>query len=153
MLVQNHIKGPFDPKYIGDYRVVSLKGNQVEVQPANGGPTEMKHIKHVKYILPADRYIKQLPDYSVFGRKTTLRMNPDHIPDLHWNLADTYHTTSIGHADTQNTVVSAHYIDVETLSHARGDRCGDWCGTTLNTNTSTSQSNREITICSIIPIN
>ena len=21
-----HVKGPFDPKYIGDYRVVSLKG-------------------------------------------------------------------------------------------------------------------------------
>ena len=36
---------------MGDYRVVSLKGNQVEVQPAIGGPTEMKHIKHVKYIL------------------------------------------------------------------------------------------------------
>ena len=51
VLVQNHLKGPFDPKYMGDYRVVSLKGNQVEVQPANGGPTEMKHIKHVKYIL------------------------------------------------------------------------------------------------------
>ena len=43
VLVQNHIKGPFDPKYIGNYRVVSLKGNQVEVQPAIGGPTEMKH--------------------------------------------------------------------------------------------------------------
>ena len=39
MLVQNHVKGPFGPKYIGDYRVVSLKGNQVEVHPANGGPT------------------------------------------------------------------------------------------------------------------
>ena len=54
MLVQKHIKEPFDPKYIGDYRVVSLKGNQVEVQPAIGGPTEMKHIKHLKYILPAN---------------------------------------------------------------------------------------------------
>ena len=72
VLVQNHIKGPFDPKYIGDYRVDSLKGNQVEVQPAIGGPTEMNHIKHVKYILPADQYIKQLPDYSAFGRKTML---------------------------------------------------------------------------------
>ena len=80
MLVQNHIKGPFDPKYIGDYRVVSLRGNQVEVQPVIGGPTEMKHIKHVKYILPADQYIKQLPDDSAFGRKTMLRMNPDQIP-------------------------------------------------------------------------
>ena len=49
--------------------------------------------------------------------------------------------------------MSAYYIDVETLSHARGDRCGDWCGTTLNTDTSTSQSNQEITVCSIFPIN
>ena len=31
VLVQNHVKGPFDPKFIGDYRVVSLKRNQVEV--------------------------------------------------------------------------------------------------------------------------
>ena len=158
MLVQNHLKGPFDPKYIGDYRVVSLKGNEVEVQPANGGPTEMKHIKHVKYILPTDRCINQLPDYSAFGRKTTLRMNPDYIPDLHWNLANTYHTTNIGYIDTQytvvtqNTVVSTHYIDVETLSYARGDKCEDWDGTTLNTDTSVSQSNRHDIICSILSI-
>ena len=31
VLIQNHNKGPFDLKYIGDYRVVSLKGNQVEI--------------------------------------------------------------------------------------------------------------------------
>ena len=42
VLVQNHTKGPFDPKYIGDYRVVSIKGNQIEVRPSIGGPTEMK---------------------------------------------------------------------------------------------------------------
>ena len=67
-------------------------------------------------------------------------MNLDHIPDLHWNLANTYHTTSIGHTDTQTTVVSGPYIDVETLSCAREDKCGNQCGTTLNTDTSTSQS-------------
>ena len=49
-MVQNHTIGPSDPKYIGDYHVVSLKRNQVEVQPSIGGPTEMKHIKHVKII-------------------------------------------------------------------------------------------------------
>ena len=43
VLVQNHTKGPFDPKYIGDYRVVAIKGNQVEVKPSIGGSTEMKH--------------------------------------------------------------------------------------------------------------
>ena len=95
-MVQNHTKGPFNPKYVRDFCVVSLRENQVEVRPSIGGPTEMKHVKHVKYILPADQYVKQVPHYSAFGRKTTLRMNPDKIPDLHWNLANTYHTTNIG---------------------------------------------------------
>ena len=152
VLVQNHVRGPFDLKFVGDYRVVSLKGNQVEVQPANGGPTEMKHIKHVKYILPTDKYIKQLPDYSMFGRKTTLRMNPDYISDLHWKLVNTYHTTSIGHAEMQNTTASVHFINVETVSYANGDKCGKWCGTTLSTKMSTSRSKQEPTVCSIIPI-
>ena len=105
VLIQNHTKCPFDPKYIGDYRVVSLKGNQVEIQPANGGPTEMKHIKHIKYILPADKYINQLPNYSWFGRKTMLRINPDQIPDLHWKLVDAYHTTNIGQTEIKDITV------------------------------------------------
>ena len=102
-MVQNHLKVPFDPKYIGNYRVVSLKGNQVEIQPAVGGPTEMKHVKHVKYILPADWYVKQIPDYSTFGRKATLRLNPDKIPDLHWQLVNTSHTTNIGQLGLQTS--------------------------------------------------
>ena len=139
-LVQNHVKGPFDPKFIGDYRVIALKGNQVEIQPATGVPTEMKHIKCVKYILPTDRYINQLPNYSMFEKKTTLRMNPDHIPDLHWKLANTYHTTSIGCTELLSTTISIHYVTVETLCYAKSNKCGEWCGTVLNTNTSTSQS-------------
>ena len=139
VLVQNHVKGPFDPKYIGDYKVVALKGNQVEIQPATGGPTEMKHIKHVKYILPADRYIIQIPNYSMFGRKTTLRMNRDHIPDLHWRLASTYHTTSIGYTEPMSTI-SMHYVTVETLNCTKSNKCGEWYGTVLDTKTSTSQS-------------
>ena len=85
VLVQNHTKGPFDPKYIGDYCVVSIKGNQIKVRPSIGGPTEMKHMKHVKYVHPADQYIKQknVPDYSTFGRKAALRLNPKHITNLH----------------------------------------------------------------------
>ena len=152
VLVQNHVRGPFDPKFIGDYRVISLKGNQVEVQPANRGPTEMKHIKHIKNILPTDKYINQLPNYSMFGRKTTLRMNPDHILDLHWKLANTYHTTSIGCMELLPTTVSIHYVAVETLSYAKSNKYGEWCGTVLDTRTSTTQSKQISTICSIIPI-
>ena len=144
VLIQNHVKGPFDPKYIGDYRVVSLKGNQVEIQPVVGGPTEMKHIKHVKYILPTDKYIDQLPDYSGFGRKTTLRINPDQIPDLHWKLANTYHTMNIGQTEIENTMISVHDIAVKTLDCV--------CKTSLSTKTCTTPSRCEPIICSIIPI-
>ena len=113
VLVQNHTKGPFDPKYIGNYCVVSIKGNQVEVRPSIGVSTEMKHIKHVKYIHPMDQYIKHVPNYSTFGRKTTLRMNPRNIPDLHWQLENSLHTTNIG----QTTLhVSTPSVDVNTLS-------------------------------------
>ena len=79
-------------------------------------------------------------------------MNPDHIPDLYWNLANTYHTMNVGYIDTQNIVISTHYIDVETLSNAEGDRCEDWDGTTLNTDTSVTLSSQHNVICSIFPI-
>ena len=142
ILILNHNKGPFDQKYIGDYRVVSLKGNQVEIQPTVGGPTEMKHIKHIKYVLPADNYINKLPDYSRFGRKTTLRINPNQIPDLHWKLANTYHTTDIG--QTEITNVSIHDIIVNTFTCT--------CNTSLSTETYTTQSRCESLVCSVLPI-
>ena len=121
--------------------MVSLKGNQVEVQPAVGGPTEMKHIKHVKYILPADKYINKLPDYTSFGRKTTLRINPDQIPDLHWRLADSYHTMEIGQSEI--TTVSIHDILINTLT------CTD--NPCLDTKMYTVQSRCEPS-CSLLPI-
>ena len=110
----------------------------------------MKHVKHVKYILSVDQYIKQISIYSDFGRKNTLRMNPDKIPDLHWNFMNTCHTTNIGQIDPQTTWVCTYYIDVDTLSHAEGDRCGSWCGTTLYTDKTILQSKREPIVCSVI---
>ena len=133
MLVQNHTKGPFDPKYVGDYQVVAIRGNQVEIRPLVGGPTEMDHVKYVKDILPADRYIKQIPDYTVFGRKTTLRLNPDEIPNLHWSLAASYNTTNIGLAISNTMTVSTNCIYVNTLSYVKGDKCKEWCGVSLST--------------------
>ena len=122
----------------------------MEIQPTVGGPTEMKHIKHNKYILPADRYIDQLLDYSGFGRKTTLRINPDQIPDLHWNLdlhwklANTYHTTKIGQTDTGTTSIYIHNITVKSLD-------GEY-KTSLSTETYTTQSRHEPLVCSVMPI-
>ena len=39
VLIKNQTAGPVDPKYIGDYRIVCLEGNQVELRPAEGGKT------------------------------------------------------------------------------------------------------------------
>ena len=104
----------------------------------------MKHIKHVKYILPTDRYIDQLPNYSGFGRKTTLRINPDQIPDLHWKLANTYHTTNIEQTEIGNASISIHDITVKTFDSV--------CKTSLNTETCITQSRCKSVVCSIIPI-
>ena len=67
ILIKNHTASPFDPKYVGDYRIVSFRGNQVELIPSTGGKTKMEHISNIKYIMPAERYISQLPDYEIFG--------------------------------------------------------------------------------------
>ena len=115
----------------------------MEIQPAAGGPTEMKHIKHVKYILPIDRYIDQLSDYSGFGRKTMVRINPDQIPDLHWKLANTYHTTNIGQTEIENTNISIHEITAKSFD--------SMCKTSLNTETCTTQRICKSIVCSVIP--
>ena len=49
-----------------------------------------------------------------FGRKTTLRINPNQIPDLHWKLADTYHTTVIG--QSQVTTLSVYDVQINKLT-------------------------------------
>ena len=40
VLIKNHTAGPFDPKYGGDYRVVKIIGNQVELVPSMGGKSK-----------------------------------------------------------------------------------------------------------------
>ena len=67
VLIKNHTASPFNPRYIGDYRIVSFKGNQVKLIPSTGGRSKMDHISNIKYIMPAERYISQLPDYEIFG--------------------------------------------------------------------------------------
>ena len=113
VMIKDHTAGPFDPVYKGNYRIVTIKGNQVEVTPTEGGKSQMVHITDVKYILPADNIIAKLPDYNHFGRKTKLRLNPQNIPDLNWELALTANTklvpttTTIIYTLSMNTVLTS----------------------------------------------
>ena len=80
-----HIRKTLDPRYEGTYRVVRVKGNQVEI--AHNGTvtlTKWAHITHLKPLLCADEIIEHLPKNDAFARKTKLALNPDKIPDLQW---------------------------------------------------------------------
>ena len=95
-LIKSHTAGLFDPKYVGDFRVVKVIGNQVKLVPSMGGKSKREHVKNVKYIKPAERVIAAIPDYSTFGRATKLRLNPLKILDLGWKWTDDLKTKSIG---------------------------------------------------------
>ena len=64
-------------------------------------------------MLLADNIIASLPDYSTFGRKTTLRLNPDKIPDLNWNIATQLNTTPIT-TKGKNTNAMAEMLFIST---------------------------------------
>ena len=40
--------------------------------------------------------IAAIPDYSIFGRATKLRLNPLNIPDLGWKWTDDLNSKGIG---------------------------------------------------------
>ena len=84
------------------------------------------------------------------AEKQHLRLNPDRIPDLHWSLADSYHTTDIGLTISDTKVISTNYIDINTLSYAHGDKCKMWCGVSLSTDVITVQGNIKSIICSTV---
>ena len=89
VLIKDHTAKAFQPRYVGNNRIISFKGNQVEVCKTEGGDTNWVHLTDIKYILPVDNIITKLPDYQSFCRKTKLRLNLDRIPNLHWNLSTT----------------------------------------------------------------
>ena len=95
VLVKDHMAKVFQPRFKENYRIVSQKGNQVEIQPAEGGETVKFHVTDVKKITSVEQAISQLPDYNKLGRLTKLRFNPKNIPDLDWQLASELNSTPI----------------------------------------------------------
>ena len=152
VLIKNHTAGPFDPRYIGDYHIVSFKGNQVELIPSTGGRSKMEHISNIKYIMPAERYISQLPDYEIFGHQTKLCLNPKNIPDLSWKWADTVNMQDVGkvtvshifHMDdllTQNAVETI-LVNTNVYTHSTTNLCTtvDVCKTVVSSSIKTCYS-------------
>ena len=80
-----HIRKALDPRYEGTYRVVRIKGNQVEIaHNRTVTPTKWAHVTHLKPLLHADEIINYLSKNDASNQKTKLALNPDKIPDLQW---------------------------------------------------------------------
>ena len=90
VMIRTHSEEQFKPLYKGYYRIISFKGNQVEILKINakkGKKPKMVHISDVKYVMPADSIIPHLPIPNQFGRMTKYNLNPKNVPDLGWKLS------------------------------------------------------------------
>ena len=101
LMLKKHDKKTFEKVYEGYYRVLQIRGNQVDVKFITGDQVKTVHIKDVKVVLPVDRVINEMPDYTKFGRKSKLDLDPMKIPDLNWDLSTKLHTQT-----TPTTTVS-----------------------------------------------
>ena len=83
ILIKNHTAKSFKPKYKGNYRIVKIHGNNVEIRDFRGN-ISMVHITDVKRTTlmeqVADDY-EQLGKQGRFSKKCIPR---DYIPDLNW---------------------------------------------------------------------
>ena len=78
-----HVRKTLSPRYEGNYRVISVKGNQVELaKEGTVQPTKWFHVSHIKPLLKATEVEKLLPAYDTFGRKTKLAIHPDSVPNV-----------------------------------------------------------------------
>ena len=90
--LRSHDAKSLEHRFKGEYRVVSIKGNQVQIIPKEGGPTKWAHIVDLKYILPIEAVISAIPTFDNSKRATKLNINPKNVPNLDWTLATTLNT-------------------------------------------------------------
>ena len=72
--------------------VMNLLLRSWDVQSVLGNQVKTVDIKDIKKIMPVDRVINEIPDYTKYGRKSKLDLDPAKIPDLNWILTTRTHT-------------------------------------------------------------
>ena len=91
VLVKDPDAAVFEPKYQPNFRVTAIFGNnRIEVQDERGHKS-IRRSAHVKYIVPSEKVIQQLPSEQVlknYGRSTKLLLAPKDIPDLQFDAAE-----------------------------------------------------------------
>ena len=112
--LRSHDAKSLELRFKGEYRVVSIKGNQVQIIPKEG-----VHIVDLKYILPVDAIISTIPPNDNAQRATKLTINPKNVPNLNWILATTLNTNfttqTLSIRDTQPKLTTTTVSTVNTL--------------------------------------
>ena len=85
VLLRNHVRGPWDPRYEPSYRIVKIHGRQLELRSPDG-KIRTSNIRDVKPQYPVDDILKHLPDHQAFGRQTKYVAHPNLLQDLGWDL-------------------------------------------------------------------
>ena len=104
VLLCNHTGKLLEPRFKDYFRILVIKGNQIQLMPIHGKETQWAHISDVKYVLPADAIIDHLTTKSISKRPSTLNIHPAREPDLQWQLATTLNTI---HSSTTNMTTTA----------------------------------------------
>ena len=92
VLVKDPDAAVFEPRYQPNFRVMAIFGNnRIEVQDERGHKS-IRRSAHVKYIVPSEKVVKQLPSEQVlknYGRSSKLLLAEKDIPDLHFDVTET----------------------------------------------------------------
>ena len=89
VMVKDVMSAVFEPKYMPNYRVVAIYGeNRIEVKDESG-KTSLRRASHVKRIDPVEKVVQQIPTeqaFRDFGRATKLLLDPKKVPDIGYKL-------------------------------------------------------------------
>ena len=106
VLVRKHTSKAFQEKYQDSYRVVNLLGkNQLEVKDQNSRIRQV-HVMDVKMTTMPQVLVKSIPDYKQFGYAAKLRLNPNNIEDLGWDIHTQIQTQPVL-SDTEVSEISS----------------------------------------------
>ena len=86
VVVRDHTRGVWDPKYERMYRVISVKDRQLEVEDKLG-KKRLVNISDVAFEYPANVIANSGPEAAAFGRRAKYVAHPSYLENLNWTLA------------------------------------------------------------------
>ena len=102
VLVKDPESAAFDPKYMPNYRIMTMYGrNRIEVQDEKGNKS-VRRAAHIKICEPVDKVINQLPPqtvYEQYGRSSKLLIHPKDVPDVPLQLFNGKQDKQFGNSD------------------------------------------------------